>query len=88
MACQLNTIPRTKPKSNDTKLDLIFKRAFCNYLSRVYDWLFAILYFPPPIWCTNGGAYQHVVIIGPIPLATKSIMVALTLAMTLLGLFS
>ena len=31
-ACQLNTNPGAKPKSCDTKADLIYKRAFCNYL--------------------------------------------------------
>ena len=31
-ACQLNPIPGAKPKSSDTKTDLIYKGAFCNYL--------------------------------------------------------
>ena len=31
-ACRLNTNPSAKPKSSDTKADLIYKRAFCNYL--------------------------------------------------------
>ena len=31
-ACQLNVNPGAKPKSGDTKTDLIYKRAFCNYL--------------------------------------------------------
>ena len=31
-ACQLNPNPGAKPKSSDTKTDLIYKRAFCNYL--------------------------------------------------------
>ena len=31
-ACHLNPNPSAKPKSNDTKADLIYKRAFCNYL--------------------------------------------------------
>ena len=31
-ACQLNPNPSAKPKSSDTKMDLIYKRAFCNYL--------------------------------------------------------
>ena len=31
-ACQLNPNPGAKPKSGDTKTDLIYKRAFCNYL--------------------------------------------------------
>ena len=31
-ACQFNPNPGAKPKSNDTKTDLIYKRAFCNYL--------------------------------------------------------
>ena len=31
-ACQFNTNPGAKPKSSDTKTDLIYKRAFCNYL--------------------------------------------------------
>ena len=31
-ACQLNANPGAKPKSGDTKTDLIYKRAFCNYL--------------------------------------------------------
>ena len=31
-ACQLNPNPGAKPKSSDTKADLIYKRAFCNYL--------------------------------------------------------
>ena len=30
-ACQLNTSPGAKPKSSDTKADLIYKCAFCNY---------------------------------------------------------
>ena len=30
--CQFNPNPGAKPKSRDTKTDLIFKRAFCNYL--------------------------------------------------------
>ena len=30
-ACQLNPNPGAKPKSGDTKTDLIYKRAFCNY---------------------------------------------------------
>ena len=32
MACQLNASPGAKPKSSDTKVDLIYKHAFCNYL--------------------------------------------------------
>ena len=35
-ACQLNTSPSVKPKSSDTKADLICKRAFYNYLKRVH----------------------------------------------------
>ena len=31
-ACQLNANPGAKPKSGGTKTDLIYKRAFCNYL--------------------------------------------------------
>ena len=31
-ACQLNPNPGAKPKSGDTKTDLIYKRALCNYL--------------------------------------------------------
>ena len=31
-ACQLNTNRGAKPKSSDTKADLIYKRAFSNYL--------------------------------------------------------
>ena len=31
-ACQFNPNPGAKPKSGDTKTDLIYKRAFCNYL--------------------------------------------------------
>ena len=31
-ACQLNPNPGAKPKSGDTKTDLIYKRAFYNYL--------------------------------------------------------
>ena len=31
-ACQLNPNPCAKPKSVDAKTDLIYKRAFCNYL--------------------------------------------------------
>ena len=31
-ACQFNPTPGAKPKSTDTKTDLIYKRAFCNYL--------------------------------------------------------
>ena len=31
-ACQFNPNPGAKPKSRDTKTDLIYKRAFCNYL--------------------------------------------------------
>ena len=31
-ACQFNRNPGAKPKSSDTKTDLIYKRAFCNYL--------------------------------------------------------
>ena len=31
-ACQLKPNPGAKPKSGDTKTDLIYKRAFCNYL--------------------------------------------------------
>ena len=31
-ACQFNPNPGAKPKSSDTKTDLIYKRAFCNYL--------------------------------------------------------
>ena len=31
-ACQLKPNPDAKPKSGDTKMDLIYKRAFCNYL--------------------------------------------------------
>ena len=31
-ACQLNPNPGAKPKSGDTKMDLIYKRAFCSYL--------------------------------------------------------
>ena len=35
-ACQLNPIPGAKPKSSDTKADLIYKCAFCNYLRQVH----------------------------------------------------
>ena len=31
-ACKFNPNPGAKPKSGDTKTDLIYKRAFCNYL--------------------------------------------------------
>ena len=31
-ACARNTNPRAKPKSSDTKSDLIFKRVFADYL--------------------------------------------------------
>ena len=31
-ACQFNPNPGAKPKSSDTETDLIYKRAFCNYL--------------------------------------------------------
>ena len=31
-ACQFNPNPGAKPKSSNTKTDLIYKRAFCNYL--------------------------------------------------------
>ena len=31
-ACQFNPNPDAKPKSSDTKTDLIYKHAFCNYL--------------------------------------------------------
>ena len=31
-ACQFNPNPGAKPKSGDTKMDLIYKCAFCNYL--------------------------------------------------------
>ena len=31
-ACQLNPNPGATPKSSDTKTDLIYKHAFCNYL--------------------------------------------------------
>ena len=31
-ACRFNPNPGAKPKSSDTKMDLIHKRAFCNYL--------------------------------------------------------
>ena len=31
-ACQLNPNLGAKPKSSDTKADLIYKHAFCNYL--------------------------------------------------------
>ena len=30
VACQLNTSYGAKPKSSDTKTNLIYKRAFCN----------------------------------------------------------
>ena len=36
MTCHLNTSPSVKPKSSYTKTDLIYKRAFCNYLWRVH----------------------------------------------------
>ena len=35
-ACRRNPNPGAKPKSGDTKADLIYKRAFCNYLYRVH----------------------------------------------------
>ena len=31
-ACQLNPNPSAKPKSTDTKANLIYEHAFCNYL--------------------------------------------------------
>ena len=31
-ACQLNPNPGAKPKLSDTKVDSIYKRAFCSYL--------------------------------------------------------
>ena len=31
-ACQFNPNPGAKPKSSDTKTNLIYKHAFCNYL--------------------------------------------------------
>ena len=24
-----------------------------------------MLFFPPPVWCTNGGAYQHAIMLAP-----------------------
>ena len=65
MACELDTSLGAKPKSTDTKTNLIYKRAFRNYLYWVHDWFFASLYFPPPIWCTNGGLYRHAIILAP-----------------------
>ena len=53
VACRLNTGRSANSKYRDTKADLIYKRAFCNHLQRVHDCLFSLLYFPPPIWCTN-----------------------------------
>ena len=41
-ACHLNPNPGAKPKSGDTKTDLIYKRAFCS------GCMFCGLYFPPP----------------------------------------
>ena len=35
-ACQLNPNPGAKPKSSNIKTDLIYKRAFCNYLQWVH----------------------------------------------------
>ena len=31
-ACQLHPNPGAKPNSSDTRTDLIYKRAFCNYM--------------------------------------------------------
>ena len=27
--------------------------------------MFCGLYFPPPVWCTNGGAYKHAIMLAP-----------------------
>ena len=35
-SCWFNPNPGAKPKSSDTKMDLIYKRAFCNYLWQVH----------------------------------------------------
>ena len=35
-ACQFNPNLGAKPKSSNTKTDLMYKHAFCNYLSRVH----------------------------------------------------
>ena len=61
-ACQLNPNLDAKPKSSDTKADLIYKRAFSTSCSGC---MFCGLYFPPPFWCTNGGAYKHAIILAP-----------------------
>ena len=35
-SCQLHPNLGAKPKPSDTKADLIYKHAFCNYLQRVH----------------------------------------------------
>ena len=61
-AFRFNPNPGAKPKSSDTKTDFIYKRAFSTTCSRC---MFCGLYFPPPVWCTNGGAYKIAIILAP-----------------------
>ena len=54
--------PSAKPKSSNTKTDLICKRAYATPCSGC---MFCGLYFPLPVWCTNGGAYKIAIILAP-----------------------
>ena len=52
-ACQLNPNPRAKAKSSNTKADLIYKLAFCNYLQRAH--VFGALFSSARLvyqWCS------------------------------------
>ena len=56
VACQLNTSPSAELKSSNTKTNLIYKHAFCNYLLRVH----VLLAFG--VKC---GVYKHAIILIP-----------------------
>ena len=83
-ACLFNPNPRAKPKSSDTKTNLICKPAIRTTCSGC---MFCASYFPLPAWCTNGGAHKIAIRLAPYQCLGCLIMVALALAMARSGPF-
>ena len=64
IACQLNTSPGAKPKSSDRKNDSFRNLHPVTTCSGcMFCRPFVLLYFPLPIWCTNGGLFKHAIIL-------------------------
>ena len=66
VACPLNTNPGAKPIPQIQNVTSSTSARFAASCSKgTFSRHFASLYSPPRIWCTNGGAYKHAIILPP-----------------------